>query len=130
MLPQPANPAAATGSSSIYKQLHKHKRLAGIGLRFNNSSQQRDPIHEAEEDQADDADEIREDREESDDDKSSADDADAGSQEEEDSDEAEEEDSQQAQSMNQEAAGAGARHRNQMTPVQWHQNLQTGDQVS
>ena len=47
---------SASANSSIYKQLHKHKRLhAGIGLRFNNSAQQRDAINETEEDQADEA---------------------------------------------------------------------------
>ena len=65
--PEPRMFPQTNSTSSIYKQLHKHKRLhAGIGLRFNNGTQQRDDaIHESEEGQAYEADEIREDKEES-----------------------------------------------------------------
>ncbi len=65
--PEPRIFQQTTSTSSIYKQLHKHKRLhEGIGLRFNNGTQHRDDtIHESEEGQAYEADEIREDKEES-----------------------------------------------------------------
>ena len=70
-------PTPASSQASIYKQLHKHKRLSlGIGLRFKNGAARADAINEAEED-CDYDQEIREDKKEEDSDDDSLDDNDS-----------------------------------------------------